>query len=178
MRKIITSSAVAIALAFAGVSAGAHAEDAKPAAAAPSEIPAGKLALLKRLDKAMDFDALMKNMYASMTPAMMQSMRQANPKITEQQAQDLTEVMTSVTLKYTPRMKDEMFKAYAEVFTEDELKSMVVFYESPNGQAILKKMPQVMQTFMPAVSKIMPDMMKDIQKGLCDKGLCSPAAAQ
>ena len=125
----------------------------------------------------MDFDGMMKKMYEQMMPAMFQSLRQSNPKITDQQVQDVTQVTVSVTAKYTPRMKDEMFKAYAKVFTEEELNSMVVFYESPNGQAVLKKLPQVMQEFMPAMSSLMPDMMKDIQKGLCDKGLCSEQTA-
>ncbi|MDV6331369.1 DUF2059 domain-containing protein [Asticcacaulis sp. 201] len=179
MRNLFCSSVMALTLAFTGA-ATSNAEPVKAAAASnvpTSDISPAKLALLKRLDQAMDFDGMMKKMYEQMMPAMFQSLRQSNPKITDQQVQDVTQVTISVTTKYTPRMKDEMFRAYAKVFTEEELNSMVVFYESPNGQAVLKKLPQVMQEFMPAMSSLMPDMMKDIQKGLCDKGLCSEQAA-
>lgn len=139
--------------------------------ATTAEIPAVKLALIKRLDQAMDFDSLMKQMFEQMAPALTQSVRQATPKMNDEQAKAFAGVMSTVMTKYTVQMKAKMFDAYARVYSEDELRSMVEFYESPNGQSILKKMPQVMAEYMPSVQAMMPAMMADFQQGFKDAGL-------
>ena len=42
-------------------------------------------------------------------------------------------------------LKDEFVAAYAEVFTEAELKALVDFYRTPTGAAYVDKVPQMMQ---------------------------------
>ena len=43
------------------------------------------------------------------------------------------------------RMKPQYMKLYKETFTEEELVGLLAFYESPAGQALLAKMPVLMQ---------------------------------
>lgn len=179
MRKLLSVAAAALLISAAGVS-GAHAQTATaPAASAESATPA-KLALVQRLDKAMNFDGMMNSMMGSMMPAMIDAQRKAHPEITDAQAKVISDVSISVLQKYTPKMKEAMYQVYAETFSEDELKSIVEFYESPNGQAVLHKMPLVMQKFLPAVTAMMPQMQADMQQQMCEKLKCpaQPAKAK
>lgn len=176
MRKLLSAATAALLISAAGVS-GAHAQTTTPPI--ESATPA-KLALIQRLDKAMNFDSMMNTMMSSMMPAMIDAQRKAHPGLTDAQAKAVTDVAINVLQKYTPKMKDAMYKVYAETFSEDELKSIVEFYESPNGQAVLHKMPVVMQKFMPAMTAMVPQMQADMQQQLCEKLKCpaEPAKAK
>lgn len=59
-------------------------------------------------------------------------------------------------------IKDEYAKIYADVFTADEMKDLIKFYESPAGQAFVKKQPELTQRSMiltqQLMMKIMPKM--------------------
>lgn len=41
-------------------------------------------------------------------------------------------------------MRPEMIRLYAEVYTEEEMDAMAAFYETPIGQRLVAKMPEVM----------------------------------
>lgn len=42
-------------------------------------------------------------------------------------------------------LKEEFVTAYAEVLTEQELKDLIAFYESPSGRAYVEKVPELMK---------------------------------
>jgi hypothetical protein len=172
MNKLLSSVAAA---AFLFMAAGAHAAEPAAPAAASDTIPPAKQALLQRLDKAMNFDGMMGQMAQGMIPAMVDAQRKADPAMTDAQAKEINDVVIMVLVKYAPRMKAAMFKVYADVFTEDELKSLVEFYESPNGQAVLHKLPLVMQQYMPAIYAMVPDLQADVRAEMCKRHSC-PAA--
>jgi hypothetical protein len=46
------------------------------------------------------------------------------------------------------KMRDYLVEVNVEVFTEEEVNGLIQFYESPLGQKILKKMPELIQTAM------------------------------
>jgi len=46
------------------------------------------------------------------------------------------------------RMKPQLLDIYRDVFTQEEVEGQIAFYRSPAGQAMLDKMPQVMQKVM------------------------------
>jgi hypothetical protein len=71
------------------------------------------------------------------------------------------------------KLKPEMVKLYTSNFTEQELKDLVKFYQSPLGQKIVQKMPQVteqsaeltqthLQEAAPVVNKLLADMTAEI----------------
>ena len=67
------------------------------------------------------------------------------------------------------KMKWEMMKAdivdiYVNVYTEDEVKEVTKFYQSPIGQKLIAKMPQVMQEAMTVSQKNLQRLMPEIQK--------------
>jgi hypothetical protein len=61
---------------------------------------------------------------------------------------------------------------YTEVFTEDEIKEMTLFYESPLGQKMLAKMPELMQLSMEksqaAVLKKLPELQERLHKAMIE----------
>ena len=61
-------------------------------------------------------------------------------------------------------MKDDYITLYAETFTEEELKGLVVFYKSPVGKAFVKKMPELMKRSMQMSQKKMMQWMPKIQE--------------
>ena len=55
-------------------------------------------------------------------------------------------------------------KSYAEVFTEKELEGMVQFYKSEAGQALLKKVPEMLQKVMVMVEEMAKDLQPKIER--------------
>lgn len=61
-------------------------------------------------------------------------------------------------------MKDEFIGAYAEVFSEDELKGLVAFYKSPAGKNYVEKVPQVMQKSSEITQRRMLEIAPKVQE--------------
>ncbi|OLU27406.1 hypothetical protein BVH03_14415 [Pseudomonas sp. PA15(2017)] len=67
------------------------------------------------------------------------------------------------------KLKPDMVKLYTSNFSEQELKDLIAFYESPLGQKVLKQMPALtaqsaqitqakLESAVPAVNKLLTDM--------------------
>jgi hypothetical protein len=65
-------------------------------------------------------------------------------------------------------MEPEMVSMYRQLFTEEEVRGMIVFYQSPAGKAVTEKMPRLVQiigewtqkhvlSIMPRLSELMND---------------------
>jgi hypothetical protein len=62
------------------------------------------------------------------------------------------------------KMKTMLVQVYADTYTEEEVDGILAFYKSPAGQAMLQKMPQLMQRSMAVSQQLMSDLMPEIQK--------------
>jgi len=62
------------------------------------------------------------------------------------------------------RIKGDFISVYSETYTEDEMKGIIAFYQSPAGQAFLKKQPQLMQRTIEVSQKWMKDILPKIQE--------------
>jgi hypothetical protein len=71
------------------------------------------------------------------------------------------------------KLKPDMIKLYTDNFTEQELKDLVKFYQSPLGRKVLEKMPSVTQqsaqitqqkleSAVPVVNKLLADMTNEL----------------
>jgi uncharacterized protein len=72
---------------------------------------------------------------------------QQNPGL----AKDLNEIAEKMRTDLAPRMSelsDEMAKLYATHFTEQELKAILAFYQSPVGKKVLVEQPTVVDSSM------------------------------
>jgi hypothetical protein len=61
------------------------------------------------------------------------------------------------------RMKPQIIQIYREVFTQKELEDQLAFYRSPAGQALIEKMPQVMQKSMALAQRQLGVLMPKLQ---------------
>jgi hypothetical protein len=55
-------------------------------------------------------------------------------------------------------------RVYRESFTQDELDGMTAFYKTPAGQAVVKKMPVVMQRVLGEMQVMLKPMQEKIQQ--------------
>jgi len=55
-------------------------------------------------------------------------------------------------------------KMYAEVFTEKELEGIIQFYKSEAGQALIKKMPEMLQKVFSMADQLAKDLQPKIEK--------------
>lgn len=71
------------------------------------------------------------------------------------------------------KLKPDMIKLYTSNFNEQELKELIAFYQSPLGQKVLQKMPELtaqsaeitqskLESAVPAVNKLLTDMSSEL----------------
>jgi uncharacterized protein len=66
-------------------------------------------------------------------------------------AKDLNEIANNLRADLAPRfaeLNDEVAKLYATNFTDEELKAILAFYQSPPGKKLLQRQPQVIDNSM------------------------------
>ncbi|THD65400.1 DUF2059 domain-containing protein [Phenylobacterium sp.] len=131
------------------------------------------LELANKLFTDMHMDQMMDGMMRQMTPMMMEQARKANPNLTADQAQAVTEAVTESMQGLMRKLQARMIPLYASTFTEKELQDVVNFYDGPSGQAMLAKMPVLMSKLGPTMAELTPELTADIQQRLCSKIDCS-----
>ena len=94
-------------------------------------------------------------MFKQMIPAQMEKMGKAMgqdnvPADVSLQKQKQTEKMwdmLALELNWD-KVKDDYINLYAEIFTEEEMNAIIIFYHSPAGVALIKKQPELMKRSM------------------------------
>lgn len=128
-----------------------------------SENRAASLAEADALLQQMRFEEMIEAGIRAQQSAMMKSMmgnRASDEEKTRMAA--LQKRVMDVTLAEMdlPAMRQDMAKAYAELFTADELKAQADFYATPAGRAMLAKQPELQQkiseSMMPRLMRAMP----------------------
>jgi hypothetical protein len=90
-------------------------------------------------------------MYSNAVPNIVQQTKDALLQQNLNYQKDLNEVAVIVAQKLAGREKeigDGMANVYANEFTEQELKDLVIFYKSPLGQKLLSTEPRAIQFSM------------------------------
>lgn len=127
-----------------------------------------KLALAREAIAAMQADKLFDNMMAQMKQMVIQmSARNTPPDTTPEQRkilEDFQNKAMDLSLGAAKGMIGQMDQLYADVYSEAELKAMIAFFKSPEGQSMLAKQPQVMQRVMPLVQSMQRDLMPKLQQ--------------
>ena len=121
---------------------------------------------IDELVEVMNMDAMVDSMYAQVE-GMMQNMsvqmgvKPDEKAIFDKYYADMTEVLK--TKMSWQKMQPMMINLYDKQFTEQEISDILAFYKTESGQAILKKMPQVMQESMQMSQALVQDAMPEIQ---------------
>jgi uncharacterized protein len=95
-------------------------------------------------------------MYAQAVPNIVAQTKDALLRENLNYQKDLNEVAVIVAQKLAGRQSEigeGMAKVYANEFTEQELKDLVVFYKSPLGQKLLSTEPRAIQLSMAYMNK-------------------------
>ena len=75
--------------------------------------------------------------------------------------------------KFLPQLLDAQAEAYAESFDEHQLNDILAFYQSPTGQVMREKLPEIAGRSAEAMGKVLPALMVDILEGVCSQTTCT-----
>lgn len=133
-------------------------------AAAYAEPSAKALALTERMVVALHVEETMMPMMRTLMRQQVDLMVSQQKNLTDQQKTMISgamgETMDEVLADgFMSDITKRLIPVYAEVYSEDELEAVVSFYESPIGQRVLHKMPQM----GPAAAKVMTDIAPKMQ---------------
>lgn len=129
---------------------------------------AAKLALARDVigamhaDKMFDGIAVQMKQMASQTAA---TMLPANT--TPEQRKEFEKFQSKVmdmSMESAKGLIAQMDHVYADVYSEGELRAMLAFFSSPEGQSMLAKQPQAVARMMPAVQEMQRNLMPKIQQ--------------
>ena len=140
--RILPAAGLALALAMAALPAAAQQAAAPPKAASPAAIAAAKEILAMKNASAM---------YQNAVPNIVQQTKDTLLQTNLNYQKDLNEVAVIVAKNLAGREKEigeGMAQIYANEFTEQELKDLVIFYKSPLGQKLLAGEPRAIQSSM------------------------------
>jgi uncharacterized protein len=128
-------------------------------------------ASIKQLLEVAQAHKLIDTMMAQMDGFMKNVMQQATQgqHITPQVQKDIdkrrAEMMAAMKELVDWNKLEPMYvRVYQKTFTQQEVDGMVSFYKTPTGQALLNKMPVVMQNTMSEMQQMMAPMMQRIQR--------------
>ena len=62
------------------------------------------------------------------------------------------------------KLEPQVMQVYRDTLSQDEVDGIIVFYKTPAGQAVIKKMPLIMQATMTMMQKNIPSMMAEVQE--------------
>lgn len=143
-------------------------------AIASAEPSAKALALTRRMVAAMHIEETMTPMMRAMMRQQMDIMIAQQKGLTDQQktilGSAIGETMDEVLAGgFMSDLMERLVPAYAEVYSEDELEAVVQFYESPIGQRVLRKMPQLTPAAMKVMAEITPKLQAEMTAKLTKK---------
>lgn len=128
-------------------------------------------ASIKQLLETAQARKLLDSVMAQMDGFMKQAIQQATqgqkipPKV--QKDIDKRQAETMAVLKETldwNKLEPMYLRIYQKSFTQQEVDGMIAFYKTPAGQAVINKMPAVMQNTMDEMQQMMGPMMQRIQR--------------
>lgn len=126
---------------------------------------------IKKLLVVTDSRKLVDTMISQMDEMMKNAMQQAlqGQSVTPQQQKVIDDMqsksMTVIKEELNWESLEPLYvQIYSESFTQDEIDGMLTFYETPAGQALIKKMPTVMQKSTMEMRKRMGTLMQKLQK--------------
>jgi hypothetical protein len=134
-------------------------------AAPPSDQSINQLLQLTKVDQQMD------SVFTQMEGAMKASLQQATKgrplSADEQAVLDRRQAKMAGIMKEElswDKMKDLYVQAYRETFSREEIVGLIAFYQTPVGQSLVSKQPELTKRTMTILQQRMAPMMQRMQK--------------
>jgi hypothetical protein len=128
-------------------------------------------ASIKQLLEVTHAHQLLDNMTSQLDGIMKNAMQQvtqgqpAPPEVQKSFDQCHAEVMAAFKEQFTWHKLEPMYvRIYQKSFNQQEVDGMIAFYKTPTGQAMINKMPAVMQNSMNETMQMMGPMMQRIER--------------
>jgi hypothetical protein len=125
---------------------------------------------VEELLKAAKFDQTMNAMVGQMDTIMNQAVNQSiagkdlSPDAMAKVKAATARMTATIKEDLSPeKMREMVVSIYSDVYTDEELRSIIDFYKTPAGQALITKQPLVMQKTMAWMQQKMGQMMPKIQ---------------
>jgi uncharacterized protein len=77
-----------------------------------------------------------------------------------------------------PKVLEGTARIMAQDFSAQELRDMLAFYQSPTGQAVLRRMPEVTQQSMQVSLSLLPGFLRTFETSYCRRVACSAREQQ
>jgi hypothetical protein len=145
------------------------ADNPSPASPTPSKSPSE--ASVKQLLEVAQARKLVDSVMAQMDNLMEQSIAQAiqGQKIPPKVQKDIDARRVEMTgmmkeLLDWSKLEPMYVRVYQKTFSQQEIDGMVVFYKTPAGQAVIGKMPAVLQSTIEEMQQLMGPVMQKMQK--------------
>ena len=145
------------------------AENASPPPSGTASPPSE--ASIKQLLEVAQARKLIDSVMTQMENLMQQTIAQATqgqkipPKVQKEIDQQHTEMMTMMKDLLDWKKLEPMYvRVYQKSFNQQEVDGMIAFYKTPAGQAVISKMPNVMQNTIEEVQQMMGPVMQKMQK--------------
>ena len=135
------------------------------AGAAPTEASIKQLLEVSQVHKILD--ATMTQMDAFMKQTMEQATKgqPVPPKVQKDIEKRRAEMMSIMKEMLDWSKLEPMYvRVYQKSFTQEEIDNLIAMYKSPGGQALLTKMPVVMQNTMSEMQQIVQPMIQRMQR--------------
>ena len=134
-------------------------------AAPPSDQSVNQLLQLTKVDRQMD--SVLAQMEGAMK-ASLQRLTKGRPLSAEEQATlDKQQAKMSAIMKEElswDKVKDQYVQAYREMFSQEEIDGLIAFYQTPVGQSLMNKQPELTNRTMAILQQRMAPVMQRIQK--------------
>ncbi len=145
------------------------AESPSPTPVATIDVPSE--ASVKQLLEAAQVHKLLDSIMTQMDSLLQQTIRQTtqgrkvSPKIQKDIEKRQAEMMAMVKDILDWKKLEPMYlRVYQKSFSQQEVDGMIAFYQTPAGQAVINKMPLVMQNTMNEMQELMGPVVRKIEK--------------
>jgi hypothetical protein len=131
----------------------------------PNEESVRKLLEVSQIHKVLDavmgqMDGYMKQAIAQVTQG--QSLSPQMKKNIERRQAEMVSIFKEMLDWH--KLEPMYIRVYQKTFTQSEVDNLIAMYQSPGGQALLNKMPVVLQNTMNEMQPIMQPIMQRIQR--------------
>ena len=139
------------------------------------------LKLANKVWSTIHFKAMEQKLITQMNLLMQKTLMRQHPNLPAKLATQMADLNTKTIhqIFVSPQFKSTVVKAYATVFTQDQLQALYKFDSSPEGQAVIQKLPQLNQviakTVLAQMMQAMPALMKQQAELMKQAGITKTA---
>lgn len=125
-----------------------------------SQAEPAKRETIEQVLKATDAPAMLDYAYAQMEQMAVPKQANANDALSQKHLREMQQLLR--TEMSWQQLEEPIIGIYTQVFSEDEMQSILSFYQSEAGQKLVKRQPELVQQSMQMMQTLMQNMMPKI----------------